>query len=340
MPAGRLADLAGRRPTLALGSLVSALGNAWCALASTYLELLMARFTAGLGAGIVMTAGAVVLADISTPERRGRTMAIYQGVFIFTVGIGPLPGGVLAEHYGLSAPFAAYAVASLVTALLAWFAVQETRGLRSAHDPQRGAPSLAYSQQLRIMLAQVGFRLVSLVALMNAVVRTGALFSIVPVIAFAKLGLTATQIGIGFALGSIAGLIVTYPAGIMVDRYGRKTVIVPATIGAGLAMGLFCIAPTYGWFIFANIVWGSAISIGGAAPAAYAADCAPAGMNATGMSTFRMLSDFGYVVGPILLGMLADAASAQTAVFVAAGALISTALIFARWAPETYRTKI
>lgn len=339
IPTGRLADLIGRRPTLALGGLLAALGNAWCALASSYLELLMARFAAGLGAGIIMTAGAVVLADISTPERRGRTMAIYQGVFIFTVGIGPLPGGLLAEHYGLAAPFTAYAVASLGAAMLAWFAVPETRGLRSTNDPRRTTHSIAFTEQLRIMLSQVGFRLVGTVALMNAVVRTGALFSIVPVIAFSKLGLTATQIGFGFALGSIAGLIVTYPAGVMADRYGRKAVIVPATIGAGLAMGLFCVAPTYAWFVFANVVWGSAISIGGAAPAAYAADCAPHGMNATAMSTFRMLSDFGYVVGPILLGMIADGVGAQNAVLIAASALITSALIFARWAPESYRAR-
>ena len=339
MPSGRLADLLGRRPTLALGGLVSALGNLWCALASSYLELLMARFTAGLGAGMIMTAGAVVLADISTPERRGRIMAIYQGVFLFSVGIGPLPGGLLAENFGLSAPFAAYAVAGFGAALLAWFAVPETRGARATDGSRRKAPATAFTQQLRVMLAQIGFRLIGMVALMNAVVRTGALFSIVPLIASAKLGLSATQIGFGFAVGSIAGLLVVYPAGVMVDRYGRKPVIVPATIAAGVSMGLFCIAPTYAWFIFANIVWGSAISIGGAAPAAYAADCAPPGMNATAMSTYRMLGDFGYVVGPILLGMLADGAGAQTAVVVAAAGLIITALLFARWAPESYRAK-
>lgn len=339
MPSGRLADLLGRRPTLALGGLTTALGNYWCALASSYTELLMARFVAGLGAGIVMTAGAVVLADISTPERRGRTMAIYQGVFIFSVGVGSLPGGMLAEHYGLAAPFTAYAVAGLLAALVGWFAVAETRSLRSADGTVRKVSSIAFTQQLRAMLAQLGFRLVGLVALMNAVVRTGALFSIVPLIAFTNLGLSATQIGLGFALGSIAGLVVTYPAGVMVDRFGRKSVIVPATIGAGVSMGLFCIAPTYPWYVFANLVWGCASAIGGAAPAAYAADCAPSGMNATAMSAFRTLSDLGYVLGPILLGLLADGIGATHTVSVAAVALVITALIFARWAPETYRAQ-
>ena len=45
---------------------------------------------AGAGAALVVTSGQIVLADITTPARRGRVMAIYQGVFLFAVGIGPL----------------------------------------------------------------------------------------------------------------------------------------------------------------------------------------------------------------------------------------------------------
>src|SRR5437870_7605177 len=43
IPAGQLSDWLGRRPTLALGGLVSALGNLWCAWATTYPEFIVAR---------------------------------------------------------------------------------------------------------------------------------------------------------------------------------------------------------------------------------------------------------------------------------------------------------
>lgn len=337
MPTGRLADWLGRRPALALGGAVSALGNLGCALAGSYGELVAARLLAGVGAGLVITAGAVVLADISTPARRGRTMALYQGSFLFAVGIGPLPGGLLAEHMGLAAPFAAYAVASLGVGLLAWFAVEETRDSRGATGEAGAAARPRFSVQLRTLLAMTGFRLVSAIALMNAIARTGALFSIVPLLAYQRLDLGASRIGFGFALGSIAGILLTYPAGMLADRFGRKSVIVPATVGAGLSMALFCIAPSYAWFLFACVVWGSAINIGGAAPAAYAADSAPPGMNATAMSTYRMLGDFGYVVGPVALGMLADTQGAETALWVAAVGLIASGVAFARYAPETWR---
>src|SRR2546429_9864559 len=98
MPVGRLTDVVGRRAALALGGIVTAAGNALCAVAPSFAVFVAARFVAGVGAALVLVAGQIVLADITTPARRGRVMAVYQGVFLFAVGIGPLPGGVLADR--------------------------------------------------------------------------------------------------------------------------------------------------------------------------------------------------------------------------------------------------
>lgn len=339
VPSGQLADRLGRRPTLALGGLVSALGNVWCAEASTYPEFIVARFIAGAGAGLILTTGQVVLADITTPERRGRTIAVYQGVFIFAVGIGPLPGGFLAEHGGLAAPFLAYGAASLLAGAVAWFAVRETRHLAGAVARHGSGLGTTFTTQMRVLTGQIGFVLVSMIALMNAVARTGGLFTIIPVLGRARLGLSVAEIGVGLALGTVGGLLVAYPAGMLVDHFGRKAVIVPATLISGASLLLFCVAPSYLWFIIACVVWGIASSIGGAAPASYAADSAPAGMNAAAMSTFRMLGDFGYVVGPLALGLVADVFAPSEALVLAAILLMLVGLLFAKLAPETYRSR-
>lgn len=64
---------------------------------------------------------------------------------------------------------------------------------------------------------------------------------------------------------------------------------------------------------------------------------APPGMNAAAMSTYRMLADFGYVAGPLLLGALADGFGASTALYVTAVGLVCFGFLFARFAPETYK---
>ena len=60
-------------------------------------------------------------------------------------------------------------------------------------------------------------------------------------------------------------------------------------------------------------------------------------MNAAAMSSYRMLSDVGYVVGPILLGWLGDVGGLDVPLWVAAVGLFLTAGLFAALASETVR---
>jgi MFS family permease len=335
LPAGKLSDAIGRRPSLAIGGLVSAFGNLWCAWATSYPEFIIARFIAGFGAGLVLTTGNVVLADISTPEVRGRMIAIYQGTFLFSVGLGPFPGGLLAEHFGLAAPFLFSGLGAFLATVVAWFAVEETRDMARS-SAGAGAVTVSFFAQMRTLMRNVGYVLVSLISLMNAVVRTGGLFAIIPLLATARLGISVSAIGFGMMLGSIAGLFSSYPAGWLADRYGRKAVIVPVTLISGLSMVLFCFAPNYTWFVAACIVWGVAIAAGGAAPAAYAADSAPPGMNAAAMSTFRMTGDLGYVIGPLALGFVADLYGPVTALLAGATGLVLVGAAFGVFASDSH----
>ena len=157
VPAGQLSDWLGRRPTLAIGGLVSAFGNLCCAWASAYPELVVARFVAGAGAGLILTTGQVVLADISTPERRGRSIAIYQGTFLFAVGIGPFRADCspsISDWPPRSSPM-----------VLPVCSRPSSPGLPSARRATCGAPPPGardpvrppLAQQLRLLTGKVGF---------------------------------------------------------------------------------------------------------------------------------------------------------------------------------------
>ena len=339
VPVGQLSDRFGRRPALALGGLITAAGNLLCAYAPNYPTFVAARFVAGVGAAFVLTAGQIVLADITTPAVRGRAMAIYQGTFLFAVGIGPFPGGVLAERYGLATPFVVYAIMGSLAALVGWLRVPETMTLRR-REPRDAARTLppppSFGAQLRLLTGRIGFLLVSLVSFASAFTRTGALFNVIPVLGQDRLQLSPDRIGFALALGSLAGFGFAYPAGVLVDRYGRKSVIVPATLLTSASMLLFLLAPSYTWFVAACLVWSVAQGVGGVAPAAYAADVAPPRMNAAAMSLYRTLADSGYVVGPIVLGLVTDGFGIDTALATGASLLAGVGLLFAWRAPESY----
>ena len=338
LPAGRLADGLGRRATLAAGGVVTLAGNLVCAYAPTFALFLVGRFVAGAGAALVLNGSQIVLADITTRARRGRTMAMYQSTFLVASSLGPLPGGLLADRLGLGAPFLAYGLSGAVVSVLAWRRVPETKGRREPAAASTAAEPLPrFASQLRLLTRHVGFVLVSAVAFVNAVARTGALFSLIPLLGSDRLSLTPERIGLAMALPSLVGLAIVYPSGMLVDRFGRKLVIVPATLVAGASLTLFLLAPSYGWFVAACLVWGVASGLSAGAPSAYVADVAPPGMNAAAMSGFRLLSDVGYVIGAVVLGLVADLFGVNTALGLAAALLVLAGLAFARFAPESYR---
>jgi multidrug resistance protein len=337
LPAGLISDRYGRSHALAVGGVITVVGNIFCAISPSYLPFLIARFIAGLGAGFVLAASQIMLADISTPERRGRIMATYSGVFSFAVGMGPLAGGLLAEQFGLAAPFWGYALMGAGAALLAWLCVPETKMLRTATGGVSGANKPSFLAQVKLMASRPGFMPVAFVSFMAFFSRTGGLFTLIPVIGQERLMLGPEEIGLGLATISVMAIVLSYPSGALADRFGRKIVIVPATVLTGVSFLFFLAAPSFLWFMVACTVWAIAGGIGGSAPSAYAADIAPVGMNAAAMSTFRMLSETGYVLGPLLLGLAADLFGANVSLAATSALIVLSAILFAWRAPEMRR---
>jgi MFS transporter, DHA1 family, multidrug resistance protein len=336
VPTGWLADMFGRRWSLAAGGGVTVLGNLVCGLAPDYEVFLVGRFIAGCGAAMVLVSGQIILADITTPERRGRTMAIYQGVFLFAVGFGPLPGGILAEWGGLAFPFFVYSVLGGAAALIALARLEETRHYRRA-DEDEAALQPGFIGQIKLITADKAFLLVCLISFAQFFARTGAIFNLVPIRAENVMNLSTTQIGFGLAFVSIVSLILAYPSGYFVDRFGRKTIIVPSTLISAGGLAMFAGTGGFGWFLLSCFVWAVGGGLAGAAPAAYAADVAPKGMQAAAMGTYRMMADSGYVFGPALLGFAADGFGAGTSLIVTATFVAMCGFAFATLAPETYR---
>ena len=337
VPTGYVADRFGRREALAVGGTITVVGNLICAVAGSYWLFLSGRFVAGAGAAMVITGTQIIVADISKPANRGRLMSVYMGTFMFAVGFGPLPGGLLGEHISLAAPFYVYSFLGAIVGVLAWTKMPETRGWRADGTIEALAPRLPFGQQLRLLTAQLGFTLIAIVSFFTFFARTGGLFNLIPTLADNKIGLSAGQIGIGLAMISLMGLILAYPSGVMVDRYGRKWVIVLSTVISGFSLIAFAQAPNFLWFIIACAMWATSSGIAAAAPSAYAADMAPPGMNAPAMSMYRMLADFGYVAGPLLLGSAADIFATETALYATAALVILAGTAFAWLAPESYR---
>jgi len=252
------------------------------------------------------------------------------------VGAGSWPGGWLADTFNLAAPFWANAALAAIVTLLAWFFVPETRDHgREAMTSATRPPSPPMLEQLRQLGTSPGFVLISIVSFAAFFARTGGLFNVIPLLAEDQIGLSPDQIGLGIGMISIVGLVLVYPSGALVDRFGRKAVIVPSTLLSAIAIVGFALAQTFPQFMIASTFWAASSGISGAAPAAYAADVAPRRMIANAMGMYRTLADSGYVLGPIVLGGISDLASPEAALVFTAILLLSAGSTFAFRAKET-----
>jgi multidrug resistance protein len=332
VPAGQLAERRGRKPVLILGTAITTVASALMATAGSLPELLLYRLLAGFGAATVLTGGQVMVGDLATPENRGRMMSLYQGFFLVGVGLGPTPGGLLADHFGLHAPFVAYAVFSGLACLVALFVIRETK----PRDAVRvAAPDPAVRPEgSRAVVWSAPFLLVGLVSFVQFFARTGAFFTVVPLLGKDRLGLSDAQIGYTQTLAQAVNLAVLYHAGLLADRLGRKRVIVPATLVCGLALALFALSGGYAVYLLSALVWGLGSGFAGPSPAAYVADLAPPALRGRVFGAYRSLADSGYIVGPILLGWLAGVGGYGLPLVLTAALFLLSGTLFGLAAPE------
>jgi MFS family permease len=337
VPLGMASDRYGRRPLLVAGPLVTGLGMVGSGFVEGIPELLFWRLIAGAGSAMYMTGAQVYLVDISTPRNRARVLGANQGALLLGVSLGPGLGGVLAEAFGFRLPFVAVGGAALVTALYAYLRLPETHfppparaSLGLAADAPEPAPEPAW----RRLLGSRDFLAVSLVTAMVFLTRAGGRFTVFPLLAFGKFGYGARSIGLLFTAMALINLIGLGPAAALGDRVGRKAAIVPSGLVTAAALALIAWTGDPLVFLGAALLLAVGTSIMGPAPAAYAADVAPDEVRGLAMGLYRSAGDLGFVVGPVMLGAIADATSLAGALAANAVLVVAVTLFFAGVARE------
>jgi DHA1 family multidrug resistance protein-like MFS transporter len=127
VPAGRVADAAGRRPVIIAGCAVSACGMAMLALLPGVGGYLAGLAVAGLGSGLLDVAPAAMIGDIM-PTRAGSMVASYQMIGDAGVVTGPVVAGFLVDTFSYTAAFGMAAAALGLAAVLGLFAPETRAG--------------------------------------------------------------------------------------------------------------------------------------------------------------------------------------------------------------------
>jgi EmrB/QacA subfamily drug resistance transporter len=131
MATGTLADRYGRKRVFLVGITAFGLSSLVCGLAQDAALLIVARFLQGLSGGAMLICQVAVLShQFREGRERGQAFGWWGVIFGIGLGFGPIVGGAIVAVANWQWVFLAHAPLAVVTLLLAWGGVQESR------DPQ------------------------------------------------------------------------------------------------------------------------------------------------------------------------------------------------------------
>ena len=105
VPAGRAADIYGRKKAFTAGFAVFTAASLACAMASSATWLIAFRTLQGIGSAMIFGTGVAILTSVFPAARRGRALGYVSAAVYSGLSMGPLLGGFLVGHFSWRAIF-------------------------------------------------------------------------------------------------------------------------------------------------------------------------------------------------------------------------------------------
>ncbi len=136
---GALGDRFGRARVLQLGLLVFGGASIAATFATTAEQLIAARAVMGVGAAMIMPSTLSILINVFPREERGRAIAAWSGIMGLGIGLGPVTGGFMIEHFDWPAVFLINVPVAITALLLGLVLVPDSRDPAPARIDLPGA---------------------------------------------------------------------------------------------------------------------------------------------------------------------------------------------------------
>jgi DHA1 family multidrug resistance protein-like MFS transporter len=301
IPTGFILKRSNKRLVMMLGLALIVISSVIAGAAPNYNVLLLGRTIEGAGSALYVTTATVFLAQIAAKEKRGKVMGTYSGILLLGAIFGPTFGGIIAAAYGIRAPFFAYAIAVGV-GLIPTFILPKLPVPNNSSNSQNLQSTF---HDIKSILFYPSFFLATLATFTLFFMRTGVRSMLVPLFAANNLGLNSSDIGLVLTLAGITTAVTMVPMGSLSDKIGRRNPLIVC---------LLLTAATTLWIPYTSnllllalsmAAYGAVIGLSGPI-AAFVTDVSPPDKLELSMSLYRMISDIGFMGGPLLLGYLVD----------------------------------
>ncbi|RKR73604.1 MFS transporter [Frondihabitans australicus] len=326
IPSGVIATKFGERRAMIGASVLSAIGLALCLLPLGLVVFTLGIALVGAASSVFILARQSYLTQVVPAHMRARALSTLGGSTRIGTFLGPF---VAAGAIGLWGIDGAYTVA-LVTIVGAGFIAYVVPDLVEDRTPIPGAAKATTIGMLQrywklFLTLGIGILLLSAIRSTRQVV--------IPLWAV-HIGLSATESSIIYGIAGVVDAAIFYPAGFVMDRYGRKWIAIPCCLTMGVAMVLMPLTHGFVLLTLVSVLMGFGNGIGSGIVQTLGSDMSPAVGRPTFLGLWRELSDGGAFVGPAILSLFTGIIGLAGGIVVSGFVGFAGAAAMARWIPK------
>jgi MFS family permease len=301
LPSGYAMDRVGRRALMCFGVLVIAVIDILSIVTSDYRVFLALRAVGGAGWAMFATVATTITVSGPASERRGRAVSTLLMCETLGLLLGSTTGGWFYQGVGAASPFFLEAACLLVASIVLARAALPRAARRTSLAAPEERPALA------LVLRTPG---VVLMAITNAAligIQTGIMVFLFPLYLVNYRDVGPGMVGVFVSLTVLGRLGALWLGGSASDRWGRMRILTSGLLAYAVVLATL----TYfkhplalgGWSAAAGAAAGFVMPL----PTALIGDRVPQHLHGVAVGWLRTMTDTGHILGPLVMGALADA---------------------------------
>jgi MFS family permease len=341
LASGELAERLGRKRLLVIGWMVAIPVPLLIGLAPSWWFIVAANLLLGVNQGLAWSMTVVMKIDLAGPRRRGLALGLNEAAGYLGVAAAAFISGALAASYAPRTVVWVGAAVIVVTGLLvSVFAVRDT-GAHVEHEQLAHGTDAGEATGLAAAFTRASFR----DPVLRACSQAGLVNNLNDALAWglAPLYLAAH----GASVRQIAVVAAVYPVvwgagqlgtGWLSDHIGRKPLIAGGMLVQAGALGLLVIGNgAFTPSLLAAVLLGAGTAMVYPTLIAAVSDTSQPRDRARTVGVYRFWRDFGFVLGALIAGIGADAASPRAAILIVAILTGASGLVVVatRWQSRT-----
>ncbi|MFK8162190.1 MAG: MFS transporter [Lewinella sp.] len=203
-----------------------------CALAHSFVVLLIARIVTGISGGVVASICFAIVADLFAPDQRGRVMGYVQLAFAASLVAGLPLALYLATNFDWHLLYGVFLVFGLIFLSIVFFKVkpvnQHLNTTQAVASPKHSLHVMSNQSYWTVFLNNVFLVLgdVMFMTFGSAYLTN-------------NLGVSLDDLPILFGLGGVATILLSPVVGRFTDRYGKLKVFTVSTVVTMIIVGIF-----------------------------------------------------------------------------------------------------